>query len=76
MKTIKVWDLFVRIFHWSLVIAIIIQMVTAENFKSLHSTIGYFIIVLLILRIIWGFFGSKILKDSQMSSHGRGHIYN
>jgi cytochrome b len=59
MKTIKVWDLFVRVFHWSLVCAVIVQMVTAETFKSLHVTIGYFIIVLLILRIIWGVFGSK-----------------
>ena len=59
MKTVKVWDLFVRIFHWSLVGAIIMQMITAENFKSLHVTIGYFIIVLIMLRIIWGFIGSK-----------------
>jgi cytochrome b len=59
MKTIKVWDLFVRAFHWSLVSAIIIQMITADKFNSLHATIGYFIIGLLILRIIWGFFGSK-----------------
>jgi cytochrome b len=59
MKTIKVWDLYVRVFHWSLVSAIIVQMVTAENFKPLHATIGYFIIVLLIIRIIWGIFGSK-----------------
>jgi cytochrome b len=42
MKTIKVWDLFVRVFHWSLVSAVIVQMVTAETFKSLHVTIGYF----------------------------------
>ena len=65
MNTIKVWDLFVRIFHWSLVGAIIIQIITAESFKSLHAMDGYFIAVLLILRIIWGFFGSRhaLFKD-------------
>ena len=59
MKTIKVWDLFVRIFHWSLVSAVILQLITAENFNSLHVTTGYVIVVLLILRVIWGFLGSR-----------------
>ena len=59
MKTIKVWDLFVRVFHWSLVVAIILQLATAEDFKSAHAKIGYFIVALLILRIIWGIVGSR-----------------
>ena len=59
MKTIKVWDIFVRIFHWSLLAAIIAQLITAESAKSVHVTVGYFIVALLILRIIWGFIGSK-----------------
>lgn len=53
MKKIKIWDLFVRIFHWSLVGAIIMQLITAESLKGLYAKIGYFIIVLLILRVIW-----------------------
>ena len=35
MRTIKVWDLFVRVFHWLLVIAIITQMITAESAKRI-----------------------------------------
>jgi cytochrome b len=64
MKTIKVWDLFIRFFHWALVILVIIQLVTAENFKAGHVKAGYIIIALLILRIIWGFVGSRYARFS------------
>ena len=59
MKTVKVWDPFVRLFHWSLVIAIIAQLITGEEFNNIHVKIGYFIVALLLARIIWGFVGTK-----------------
>jgi cytochrome b len=59
MRVIKVWDLVVRSFHWLLVVAIITQIVTAEDAKSVHVAVGYFIGALLVLRIFWGFVGSK-----------------
>jgi len=59
MQTIKVWDLFVRVFHWALVAAILSQLITAEDFQSLHVRVGYGIILLLVLRIIWGFVGTR-----------------
>ena len=62
MKTIKVWDLFVRFFHWSLVIAVISQLATAEDFKTVHVKIGYFIIALLVSRILWGFVGTRYAR--------------
>ena len=34
MKTIKVWDIFIRVFHWSLITAIILQFITAESLKN------------------------------------------
>jgi cytochrome b len=59
MRVIKVWDLFVRTFHWLLVVAVITQIVTAEDAKRVHVAVGYFIVALLVLRIFWGFVGSK-----------------
>lgn len=59
MKSVNVWDLFVRLFHWLLVAGIISQLVTAEDLRSVHVRIGYIIIILLILRIIWGIVGSR-----------------
>jgi cytochrome b len=59
MKTVKVWDIFIRVFHWSLVASIIIQIITAESFKKVHVNVGYFIIILFLTRLVWGFIGSK-----------------
>lgn len=55
----KVWDIFIRLFHWLLVTAFITQLATAESLKNVHLMVGFFIIGLLVLRIIWGFVGTK-----------------
>ena len=57
--TVKVWDPFVRFFHWALVLAIILQFVSAESSKTWHIRIGYFIIFLVLARIVWGFVGTR-----------------
>jgi cytochrome b len=59
MKTVKVWDPFVRLFHWLLVAGVITQLATAEDFKRVHVLVGYTIAALIILRIIWGLVGSR-----------------
>lgn len=56
---IYVWDKFVRIFHWSLVVFFIISYLTGENESDLHIYSGYIILGLVIARIVWGFIGSK-----------------
>ena len=57
-KRVKVWDSFVRIFHWSLVIAFIVAYVTEEDVLSVHTLAGYIVFGLIILRLIWGFIGT------------------
>jgi cytochrome b len=64
MQRVKVWDLFVRMFHWSLVAGVITQLATAEDLKGVHATVGYIIAVLLISRIVWGFVGSTHARFS------------
>jgi cytochrome b len=64
MKRIKVWDPFVRLFHWMLAAGVIAQLATADDFKSVHAKVGYVIAVLLILRIVWGFVGSRHARFS------------
>jgi cytochrome b len=56
--TVRVWDPFVRIFHWSMVILFALAWMT-EDFQSLHEPVGYAILGLLALRIVWGFAGSR-----------------
>ena len=57
--TIKVWDLFVRIFHWSLVVAFAVAFLTGDGNERVHTISGYAIAALVAARIVWGFIGSK-----------------
>jgi len=60
-KIIRVWDLPIRLFHWSLVLCITGSFVTinlGDEFIQWHAYFGYSILTLLIFRIIWGFIGS------------------
>jgi cytochrome b len=63
--TIEVWDLFVRVFHWSLVAAFAIAWTSAEYWPSLHEQTGYFIATLIVLRIVWGFIGPRYARFNQ-----------
>jgi len=59
---IKVWDPFVRFFHWSLVSAFAIAYITEDDFLTIHSWAGYLILTLLGIRFIWGFVGSRYAR--------------
>lgn len=59
---IRVWDRFVRVFHWSLVTLVAISYLSGEFEFEIHSYSGYAIFVLVCLRIIWGVVGSKYAR--------------
>ncbi|MBU0909282.1 MAG: cytochrome b/b6 domain-containing protein [Proteobacteria bacterium] len=58
-KQIHVWDFFVRVFHWSLVLLFFVAYPTGDDKGSLHRYVGYAVLGLVASRIAWGFFGSK-----------------
>ena len=64
MKKIKVWDLLVRIFHWSLVSCFAANALLIDDESKLHIWIGYSVVVLVSARIIWGFVGTKYARFS------------
>lgn len=53
------WDIPTRLFHWLIVICLPLAWWSAEteNYR-LHQWLGYSVIVLVLSRICWGFFGS------------------
>jgi cytochrome b len=57
--TVKVWDPFVRAFHWSLAALFLLAYVTGEEIQQVHIVAGYTIAGLLALRVVWGFVGPR-----------------
>lgn len=55
--TVKVWDPFVRVFHWSLATLFVVAYATSDEARSVHVVVGYGIAGLIALRVIWGFVG-------------------
>lgn len=62
-QRIYVWDRVVRLFHWSLVISFVVMYVTSQSgMQVLHSYIGYFVAAILLVRLLWGFTGSRYAR--------------
>ncbi|WP_134682376.1 cytochrome b/b6 domain-containing protein [Paracoccus ravus] len=61
---VRVWDRFVRIFHWSLASLIGLAWLTEDGPKWLHEGAGYVIMALLVARIVWGFIGPRHARFS------------
>ena len=65
-RSIRLWDLPLRLFHWSLVVLLAALWWTAENDRTeLHEKLGYVTLVLLVFRFYWGLFGSSTARFSQ-----------
>lgn len=58
----RVWDRFVRFFHWSLVTCVLANYFLVDDGETLHHWIGYFASVLIVARIVWGFVGSEYAR--------------
>jgi cytochrome b len=62
-RSVLVWDLPTRLFHWLLVAAVAVALTTGflarDTWLGVHTTAGYVVLGLLSFRVIWGFFGSE-----------------
>ncbi|MCB2076538.1 MAG: cytochrome b/b6 domain-containing protein [Novosphingobium sp.] len=63
---IRVWDLPIRLFHWTLAALIAFSWYTAEEqMLDWHLRSGMAILFLLVFRLLWGFAGSSTARFSQ-----------
>ncbi len=61
--SIKVWDLFIRVFHWTLVLGFATAFVSGEvHASTIHVLVGYALCVLLVARVYWGFKGGEYAR--------------
>jgi len=54
---VRVWDAFVRIAHWSLVVAVVASWLTRHGGGRLHEWLGYAALAIVVARVVWGFVG-------------------
>lgn len=77
-RTIRVWDLPTRLFHWLLVLAVAIGAATGffgpEWLLGLHVWSGYGLAALLLFRIVWAFLGSEYSRVSRFAFPPRAVI--
>ncbi|MDH5445095.1 MAG: cytochrome b/b6 domain-containing protein [Gammaproteobacteria bacterium] len=65
LNKLKVWDPLVRVFHWTLVLAFFVAFITEEDFLDIHVFAGYLILLLLVIRVVWGFVGTHYARFSE-----------
>jgi cytochrome b len=62
---IRVWDPFVRAFHWALAASFAVAWLSSENWDRLHAAAGYAAGALVALRVVWGFVGPRYARFAQ-----------
>ena len=75
LRRLFVWELPVRLFHWTLVLLMILLYVSIEVMDNMdrHSQLGYALLALVLFRIVWGFVGGTYARFSDFL-HGPGKI--
>ncbi|WP_115935036.1 cytochrome b/b6 domain-containing protein [Aestuariispira insulae] len=78
---IKVWDPLIRVFHWTLVIMVLFNLMNDEE-GQLHQLAGYSVLGLLTFRILWGFVGPHharfknfVARPTEVKAYLKGFIY-
>ena len=63
-RTVPVWDIAVRIFHWALVTFFLTAYLTGDELESVHEFAGYTVLGLIGFRLIWGLVGTRYARFS------------
>jgi cytochrome b len=58
-ERVRVWDPFVRVFHWGLAAAVGIAFATEDEPQELHTAAGYVVMGLIGARLLWGLIGPR-----------------
>lgn len=64
-RTIRVWDLPTRLFHWLLLLLMVAAIVAAKiggNAMEWHGRFGHLVFGLIVFRLVWGVVGSTTAR--------------
>jgi cytochrome b len=67
VERVLVWDLPIRIFHWTLALSFAGAFLTAESERQrdIHVLLGYTVLGLIVFRLIWGFVGTRYARFAE-----------
>lgn len=68
----RVWDPFVRLFHWGLVTSFVVAWLTSHGSRAtIHHWAGYAALSLIVVRVLWGVMGTTYARFAQFVHHPR-----
>lgn len=53
----SLWDPVVRLTHWGIALAVLINALLSDGGSLLHVALGWLVMALLLLRLVWGVLG-------------------
>ena len=61
-RQVKVWDILVRFTHWTVAAGIIANLLFTEDGSDLHVYVGYTVLGLVVVRLLWGLVGTRYAR--------------
>ncbi|WP_349362598.1 MAG: cytochrome b/b6 domain-containing protein [Roseitalea porphyridii] len=71
---VRVWDPLVRLTHWGIALAVLVNGILLRDGDIVHIWIGYGALALLLLRLFWGFIGTESARFSAFPPNLRGAL--
>lgn len=76
-RQVRVWDILVRVTHWAVAAGITANLLFTEEGSELHQYVGYTVVGLVIVRLLWGLVGTRYARFSDFfptSSRIKRHL--
>ncbi|WP_084785726.1 cytochrome b/b6 domain-containing protein [Psychrobacter urativorans] len=61
-RQVRVWDILVRFTHWTVAAGIIANLLFTEDGSELHEVVGYTVVGLVVIRLLWGLVGTRYAR--------------
>lgn len=62
---VRVWDRAVRLLHWTLVVSVAASAIGIVAWFGMHQPAGYVALAAVLLRLVWGWVGSRYARFAQ-----------
>lgn len=63
-QQVKVWDILVRFTHWAVATGVIANLAFTKEGSNIHMFVGFMVVALVVIRLLWGLVGSKYARFS------------